>query len=122
MARRALRIREKYSDRVPVILDADTKIKFRTSGKLKFLIPRVNTVGSFMQQLRNEHITNLTPTTALYSICTVKKNGTVVREIMLLPSLSLGTVDQEYVSDDGYVYLALCVDNVFGASRSIRHM
>ncbi len=99
----------KYSDKYPVILEKSKKDKYLPRiDKSKLLVSHDMTIASIIQLLKknikiNEH-------TAIYITTTDKKNN----DIMLSGSQSITNVYDNYKSDDGFLYLEYCTENVFG--------
>ncbi len=99
----------KYSDKYPVILEKSKKDKYLPRiDKSKLLVSHDMTVASIIQLLKknikiNEH-------TAIYIITTDIKNN----EIILSGSQSVNYIYETYKSNDGFLYLEYCTENVFG--------
>jgi GABA(A) receptor-associated protein len=96
----------KYTDKIPVILEKSSTEKYLSSiEKNKLLISNGLTVANIIQILKtnlkvNEH-------NSLY-IMVSKQN------IMLSGSQSMSYIYDTYKSDDGFLYLEYCSENVFG--------
>lgn len=103
----ALKIREKYPERVPVIVEKNNKDNLKLD-KQKFLCPGNITVGHFLFTLRKH--TMLEPYHALYLFV----NNTLPPITMLMSQLH-----SEYGEDcgdgmRGFVFVTLQRENTFG--------
>jgi len=105
------RIRSKYPDRVPIIVERDP----RTSSvpeldKRKYLVPTDLTVGQFLYTLRKR--IKLPPEQALFLFLVDHRNG----EQQLPPTAALlSEMDRRYTAKDGFLYVTYGGENVFGA-------
>lgn len=96
----------KYANKLPVILEKSSSEKYLPSiDKNKLLVSNELTVANIIQILKtnlkvNEH-------NSLY-IMVSKQN------IMLSGSQSMSYIYNNYKSDDGFLYLEYCSENVFG--------
>ena len=100
----ATRIREKYSDRIPVICEksrVDTIIP--KIDKIKYLVPCDLTIGQFIYVIRKR--VNLAPEKALFIFI----NGTI-------PSSSelISRVYEKDRDPDGFLYVIYSGENTFG--------
>lgn len=99
------KILTKFTDRIPIIiLYSDVPLKRR-----KYLVPRELTAVKVMIELRNRMIeenTNLDPSQALYLL--TEKNT------MLVQTEPIESIYDKYQADDGFLYLQLKTENVFG--------
>jgi len=96
----------KYPDKYPVILEKSNRDKYLPKmEKTKLLVSHDMTVATILQLLKknikvNEH-------TAVY-ISVANKN------LILSGSQSITYIYDNYKSDDGFLYLEYCTENVFG--------
>jgi GABA(A) receptor-associated protein len=97
------RIREKYSDRIPVICEKLPSSDINTIDKKKYLIPSDLTVGQFIYVIRKR--INLDPEKALFIFVNNKAQsaGTL-----------LSLLYQNQADPDGFLYLNYSGENVFG--------
>lgn len=95
------RVLEKYSNRVPVILDV-YKNQIELS-KCKYLIPVNMTAAEFMFSLREK--IKLSPEHALYMF--IKKN-------LVTGHNTMGETYNEYKDADGFLYCTLAREATFG--------
>ena len=99
------RIRSKYPDRIPVIVERSTNCReLNEIDKKKFLIPADLTVGQFVYVIRRR--ITLAPEKALFVYI---NNNT-------LPATSelLSVVWKNYKDKDGYLYIKYSGENTFG--------
>ena len=101
----ASRIRAKYPDRVPVIVEKDPKYKSLPDiDKVKFLVPDELTVGQMIYVIRRR--IKLSPEQALF----IFVNGSVMPPTAAV----LSNVYAEHVDEDGFLYLCYSGESVFG--------
>ena len=102
------RIRAKYPDRVPIIVERHQGAAADTPqiDKQKFLVPRELTMGQFVFIVRKR--LNVAAGKAIF----VMTEGGV-----LVPTAHMmGTVDEQYGNDDdGFCYLVYSSENTFGS-------
>lgn len=101
----ALRLRNKYPDRVPIIVRTNPNGKQIQLTTFKFLTPRDITLARFLYELR-KHVKSLSPHAAIYLLL---EDGT-------LPPVStlLSTLDEKHKNADGFLYFICCEENTFG--------
>ncbi|KAH8739287.1 hypothetical protein FG386_000044 [Cryptosporidium ryanae] len=116
-AAEALSIRAKYPNRIPVICEKSSRCDLPEIEKKKFLVPMNMLVGEF-KYIIHKHITQSTatqsnglkiPTTYektiyLFVNNTIPKAGSLMQEVY-----------EQYVSDDGFLYLQYGSENAFGS-------
>lgn len=114
---KAQQLRQKYPDRVPIILDrANATTPKPTSHR--FLVPthiqgdtnQLTTVGHFLRIVRS-HVPSLTADQAIYVFV---NNST-------LPVLSapLNQLYTEHQEKDGFLYLTFSTESTFGAQAGV---
>ncbi len=103
------RIRIKYPDRLPIILEQAASKDFPLSDnmKRKFLVPGELTVGQFLYTVRKR--LDLDASTAVF-LSTHKGD----RAIMHPTARLLAQVDAENRDEDGFLYMVYCGENTFG--------
>jgi len=101
----AVRIRSKYPDRAPVIIERDPRCKtIPNPEKIKFLVPDELTIGQLIHVQRRR--LQLSPEKALFLFI----NGSI-----LVPTAALlSNVYAEHVDEDGFLYGTICTENTFG--------
>jgi GABA(A) receptor-associated protein len=97
------RIRAKYPDRIPVIVQKKAGADITDVDKNKYLVPNDITVGQFVYVIRKR--IKLTPEKAMF----VFINNT-------LPATSalMGQIYREYKDEDGFVYCVYSGESTFG--------
>ena len=97
------RMREKYPDRIPVIVERNNSCKLPVIDKKKYLVPSDLTIGHFTHIVRKR--IKLEQTTALFLFI----NDTI-------PSTSalMTTIYEHHKNDDGFLYIIYTGENAFG--------
>ncbi|KAI3419250.1 uncharacterized protein J3R85_013240 [Psidium guajava] len=99
----ASRIREKYPDRIPVIVERADRSNISHIDKRKFLVPADITAGQLVYVVRKR--IKLSPEKALFIFV---KNT-------LPPTASLmAAIYEEFKDEDGFLYLTYSGENSFG--------
>ncbi|XP_037476965.1 autophagy-related protein 8A-like [Triticum dicoccoides] len=99
------RIREKYADRIPVIVEKADKSDVPEIDKKKYLVPADLTVGQFVYVVRKR--IKLSPEKAIF----VFVNST------LPPTASLmSAIYEENKDEDGFLYMTYSGENTFGSA------
>jgi hypothetical protein len=97
---------QKYPDKIPVILEKSKKDKYLPKiDKSKLLVAQDMTVASVLQLLKKNIKTD--EKTAIYIMISNKN-------IMLSGAQSVSQIYNLHKSDDGFLYLEYCTENVFG--------
>eukprot|EP00168_Porphyra_purpurea_P017102 TRINITY_DN5776_c0_g1_i1.p2 TRINITY_DN5776_c0_g1~~TRINITY_DN5776_c0_g1_i1.p2 ORF type:complete len:119 (+),score=31.67 TRINITY_DN5776_c0_g1_i1:79-435(+) len=101
----AARIRQKYPDRIPVIVEKAPKSDAPEIDKKKYLVPADITVGKFVYEIR-KHM-KLSPEKAIFLFV---NNG------VLPPTAALmADIYERYKDEDGFLYITYSGENTFGA-------
>ncbi len=96
----------KYPDKIPVILEKSSKDKYLPKvDKNKLLVAHNMTVATIIQLLKT-HI-KIDEKTSIYIM--VSNNN-----VMLSGSQSISDIYKNHQSNDGFLYLEYCTENVFG--------
>eukprot|EP00127_Corallochytrium_limacisporum_P001755 Clim_evm9s78 gene=Clim_evmTU9s78 len=101
--REAQRIREKYEDRIPVIVEKAEKSDIPDIDKRKYLVPVDLTVGEFMHFIRKR--ISLSPEKAIFIY---------VNTILPPPCATIATVYDSHKDEDGFLYITYSGENTFG--------
>lgn len=96
-------IKEKYPDRIPIIVQKHFTCKLDDIDKCKYLVPKDMTMGQFLFVIRKR--INLDPKNALF--ITVN-NGLVTG------SRNIGIVYEDHCDEDGFLYVVYTTENTFG--------
>lgn len=100
----AERIRKKYPDRIPVIVERAKDTSLPELDKSKYLVPNDITIGQFIYVIRNR--IKLKPEKAIYIFI----NNTIP------PTSSLmSRIYNEYMNEDGFLYMQITSENTFGS-------
>ncbi|ORX76357.1 microtubule-associated protein [Anaeromyces robustus] len=101
----AKRIREKYQDRIPCIVEKAEKSQIQDIDKKKFLVPSSLTVGQFMYVIRKR--LKLQPEEAIFLFV----NG-------IIPPVAnlMSAVYEEHKDEDGFLYMTYSGESTFGSS------
>lgn len=99
----ALRMLNKYPSRVPIICEKINDSNGPDIKNNKFLVPNDITVGQFMHVIRNQ--INLPKNEALFLF---------TNNIIPSNSLIIGTLYEQYKSNDLFLYMIYSYENTFG--------
>jgi len=102
------RIREKYTNKIPIIVTKDDKCTLGQISKSKYLVPEDITLGQFSLIIRKR--IEIKESDALFFFI----NGSTIPPI----SNSMVSLYEDYKDDDGFMYMTYCGENVFGNSRN----
>merc|ERR1712223_303830 len=99
------KIRRKYPDRVPVIVEEAPKARIGDLDKKKYLVPSDLTVGQFYFLIRKR--ISLRPEDALFFF---------VNNVIPPTSATMGSLYQEHHEEDSFLYIAYSDESVYGSS------
>ncbi|KAJ8871362.1 hypothetical protein PR048_027679 [Dryococelus australis] len=97
------RVRQKYPDRIPVIVEKTPWAKISQIDKNKYLVPMDLTVGQFYFMIRKR--INLRPEDALFFF---------VNDSIPSISVTMGTLYNEHHEEDSFLYISYSDENVYG--------
>lgn len=97
------KIRRKYPDRVPVIVEKAPKTRIADLDKKKYLVPSDLTVGQFYFLIRKR--IHLRPEDALFFF---------VNNSIPPTSATMGTLYNDHHEEDFFLYVAYSDENVYG--------
>ena len=100
----ALRIKKKYDDKIPIIVEKSIKSDIKDLDKKKYLVPNDITVGQFVYIIRKR--IELTPEKAIFIFL---ENNTIPPTSSLLSKLY-----ETHKDDDEFLYLTYAGENTFG--------
>lgn len=103
------RLRDKYPNIVPVIVEAMQSIGTPDIKTTKFLVPGTTTLGKFIYEIR-QRIPDLKPQEALF----VFVNGSLYPT-----SKQIYELDHKGRNEDGFLYMTYCMENTFGSDKRI---
>ncbi|KAK3253313.1 Autophagy-related protein 8d [Cymbomonas tetramitiformis] len=99
----AQRIREKYPDRIPVIVEKSEKSDIPDIDKKKYLVPADLTVGQFVYVIRKR--IKLGPEKAIFIF---------VNNVLPPTAALMSAIYEEHKDDDGFLYITYSGENTFG--------
>ena len=100
----ARRIRARYPDRIPIIVEKDKKSKdIPDIDKHKFLVPSDLTMGQFVYVIRKRII--LPPEKAIFLF---------INNVLPASAKLIEEISHEYMDDDGFLYIKYSGENTFG--------
>ncbi|OWF39625.1 gamma-aminobutyric acid receptor-associated protein-like 2 [Mizuhopecten yessoensis] len=97
------KIKEKYPERIPVIVEKDPKSQIQDIDKRKFLVPNDISVAQFMWIIRKR-----------IQLPSEKAIFLFVGKVLPQSSASMGQVYEEHKDEDGFLYIAYSGENTFG--------
>ncbi|XP_068695975.1 gamma-aminobutyric acid receptor-associated protein-like 2 [Montipora capricornis] len=97
------KIRSKYPDRIPVVVEKAPKSSIQDIDKRKFLVPSDLTVAQFMYIIRKR--IQLPPEKAMFLF---------VNKVLPTTSSTMGAIYEEHKDEDGFLYIAYSGENTFG--------
>ncbi|XAR53794.1 hypothetical protein NMG60_11022477 [Bertholletia excelsa] len=101
------RIREKYPDRIPVIVEKAERSDIPDIDKKKYLVPADLTIGQFVYVIRKR--IKLSPEKAIF----------VFVKNMLPPSAALmSAMYEDNKDEDGFLYITYSGESTFGCAKS----
>ncbi|PWA87007.1 autophagy-related protein 8f [Artemisia annua] len=100
----ASRIREKYPDRIPVIVEKANKTDIPNIDKKKYLVPADLTVGQFVYVIRKR--IKLSAEKAIFIF---------VENVLPPTGAIMSTIYDEKKDDDGFLYVTYSGENTFGS-------
>eukprot|EP00249_Psilotum_nudum_P018112 c26643_g3_i2 orf=483-860(+) len=104
----AARIRDKYPDRIPVIVERAEKSDIPDIDKKKFLVPADLTVGQFVYVIRKR--IKLSPEKAIFIF---------VKETLPPTAAMISAIYEEHRDEDGFLYVTYSGENTFGTCQSV---
>ncbi|XP_042436054.1 autophagy-related protein 8C-like isoform X2 [Zingiber officinale] len=101
----AVRIREKYPDRIPVIVEKADRSDITDIDKKKYLVPADLTVGQFVYVVRKR--IKLSAEKAIFIF---------VKNTLPPTASMISAVYEEHKDEDGFLYMTYSGENTFGSS------
>lgn len=98
------KIKEKYTDRFPIIVYKDKKCTLPEINKSKFLAPGDLTIGQFIFIIRKRIELSEKETLFLF----------INESVLVTGSETISKIYQDYKDEDGFLYISYCNENVFG--------
>lgn len=98
------KIKTKYPNRYPIIINKTKKCELPEIEKSKFLIPGDLTIGQFIYVVRKRVKLNESESLFLF----------INDKTIPLTSSLISSVYEEHKDEDGFLYISYCNENVFG--------
>jgi GABA(A) receptor-associated protein len=110
-----LKIKNKYSDKIPVIVTKDPSSQLNNITKEKYLVPFNMTIGQFMSVIREKTSIGQEQAINIFLI-DYNNNNILASTSASFESLYIQYVEKEinHKNYDGYIYLIYTGENVFG--------
>lgn len=99
----ASKIREKYPDRIPVIVEKSERSDIPIVDKIKYLVPADLTVGQFVYVIRKR--IKLSAEKAIFIF---------VNNVLPPTAALMSSVYDEHKDEDGFLYVTYSGENTFG--------
>ena len=96
-------IKEKYPDRVPIIVQKSKASDLPEVDKCKYLVPKDMTMGQFLFVIRKR--IKLDPSKALFIM---------VNDGLVTGSRNISIVYEDHHDEDGFLYIVYTAENTFG--------
>lgn len=100
----AARIKEKYPDRIPVIVEKSEKSDIPDIDKKKYLVPSDLTVGQFVYVIRKR--IKLSPEKAIFIF---------VKNVLPPTAALMSSIYEDHRDEDGFLYITYSGENTFGS-------
>jgi len=110
-ASEAARIRGKYGDRVPVIVERAEKSDIPTLDKKKYLVPADLTVGQFVYVIRKRIKLNAEKAIFIF-----------VNNVLPPTAALMNAIYEEHKDDDGFLYVTYSGENTFGSLEGVEEV
>ncbi|KAK6185211.1 hypothetical protein SNE40_007494 [Patella caerulea] len=98
------KIRTKYPERIPVIVEKEPKSQIQKIDKRKFLVPNDISVAQFMWIIRKR-----------IQLPSEKAIFLFVGKVLPQSSASMGQIYEDHKDEDGFLYIAYSGENTFGS-------
>jgi GABA(A) receptor-associated protein len=99
----AARIRDKYPDRIPVIVEKAEKSDIPDIDKKKYLVPADLTVGQFVYVIRKR-----------IKLSSEKAIFIFVKNVLPPTAAMMSSIYEEHKDEDGFLYFTYSGENTFG--------
>ncbi|XP_031482117.1 autophagy-related protein 8C-like [Nymphaea colorata] len=98
------RIREKYPERIPVIVEKADRTDIPDIDKKKYLVPADLTVGQLVYVIRKR--IKLSPEKAIFIF---------VKNVLPPTGAMMSAIYEEHKDEDGFLYMTYSGENTFGS-------
>lgn len=110
-AREAAHHRQKHEGKIPVIV---VPMDVGPTPFNKYSVDGEVTVAQFMAKLKSVQVHHVAPHEAVYLMVRTYRQGSADADFLPPTAATVGALDRDHRSDDGFVYMFLCRENVFG--------
>nr|AMN16534.1 autophagy related protein Atg8 [Bursaphelenchus xylophilus] len=100
------KIRRKYPDRIPVVVEKAPKSRLQDLDKKKYLVPSDLTIGQFYFLIRKR--IHLRPEEALFFF---------VNDVIPQSTTTMGQLYKDHHEEDLFMYIAYSDESVYGAAE-----
>ncbi|EFJ46880.1 autophagy protein [Volvox carteri f. nagariensis] len=104
----AARIKEKYPDRIPVIVEKAERSDIPDIDKKKYLVPSDLTVGQFVYVIRKR--IKLSPEKAIFIF---------VKNVLPPTAALMSSIYEDHKDEDGFLYITYSGENTFGGVAAL---
>ena len=99
-------MKQKYPDKIPIVIEKDPKAKMKDISKTKYLIPRYSNSSEFFNLIRKK--IEIEEGEALFML---------VKGIYTLnPNNDLSEIYEKYHDKDGFLYIVYSSENTLGSN------
>ncbi|KAG2489805.1 hypothetical protein HYH03_011754 [Edaphochlamys debaryana] len=105
----AARIKEKYPDRIPVIVEKAERSDIPDIDKKKYLVPSDLTVGQFVYVIRKR--IKLSPEKAIFIF---------VKNVLPPTAALMSSIYEDHKDEDGFLYITYSGENTFGFGAELQ--
>lgn len=105
------RIKEKYPDRIPVIVEKAEKSDIPDIDKKKYLVPSDLTVGQFVYVIRKR--IKLSPEKAIFIF---------VKNVLPPTAALMSSIYDDHKDEDGFLYIQYSGENTFGGMEGVEEL
>jgi len=99
------KIRSKYPDRIPVIVEKSLRSDAPPIDKKKFLVPQDISVGKFVYEIR-KHMPALKAEDSIFLF---------VNDVLPPSAALVSTIYEKHKDEDGFLYITYSGENTFGS-------
>lgn len=102
------KLKEKYEDNVPIYISHD-KNKY---DPLRLLLPADLNISHLYNLIRKR--IHISETQSIFLFITLYKENKIIKQILCVPTDSIGILYSKYSDPDGMLYINYCFENTFG--------
>jgi len=102
--RESERIRQKYPNRIPIIVEKSIRSNLQSIDKKKYLVPGDLTLGQLVYVIR-KRIPKMTSEKGLFVF---------INDTLVPVGETVAKINKEHIDEDGFLYLVYTEENTFG--------